>query len=164
VEKSKRKNVSEKLKTVEWNEDVNVASESNVNFQTAAPCDKTIEVEHAHSMSANEGHIVQCKIAKAKSTSTVDEKKKYVTEPIRKEFKSVTQWNNKEGNSIFKKKLKRKPDIDTGNTSTQSMKIGSFHGKEMHKIGKQVLHGSSVRNKGSMQVTGLSACESDKIG
>lgn len=164
VEKSKRKNVSEKLKTVEWNEDVNVASESNVNFQTAAPCDKTIEVEHAHSMSANEGHIVQCKIAKAKSASTVDEKKKYVTEPIRKEFKSVTQWNNEEGNTIFKKKLKRKPDIDTGNTSTQSMKIGSFHGKEMHKIGKQVLHGSSVRNKGSMQVTGLSACESDKIG
>jgi hypothetical protein len=29
-----------------------------------APGDKSIEVEHAHNMSANEGHIVQCKIAK----------------------------------------------------------------------------------------------------
>lgn len=163
MEKSKSKNVSEKLKTVVWNEDVNVASESNVNCQSAAPCDKSIEVEHAHSMPANEGHTMQCKIAKAKSTSTIDEKKKYVTKPIRKEFKNVTQWNNQEGNTIFKNKPKRKPDTDTGITPTQSMKNGSFHGKEMHKIGKQMLHGSSVRNKGSPQVTGLPRCEFDKI-
>lgn len=164
VEKSKRKNVSEKLKTVEWNEHVNVASESNVNCQTAAPCDKPIEMEHAHSMSANEEHIMQCKIAKAKSTSTIDEKKKYVTKHIRKELKNVTQWNNQEGNTLFKKKPKRKPDTDTRNMSSQSMKIGTFHGKDMHKTAKQVLHGSSVRNKGIPQLTDLPACESDKIG
>lgn len=164
VEKSKRKNVSEKLKTVDWNEPVNVASESNVNCQTVAPCDKPVEMEHAHSMSANEEHIMECKIAKEKSTSTIDEKEKYVTKPVRKEIKNVTQWINQEGNTIFKKKQKRKPDTDTGNMSTQSTKIGTFHRKETHKTAKQVLHGSSVRYKRSSQVTGLPACESDKIG
>jgi hypothetical protein len=50
-----------------------------------SPSDKSIEVEHAHSMSANEGHIMQCKIAKEilrrRMTEEEDEDKEKENEP-----------------------------------------------------------------------------------
>eukprot|EP01018_Ginkgo_biloba_P018697 Gb_13832 [translate_table: standard] len=164
MEKSKRKKVSVRPKIEEWDGDTIAASESNVNNQAFTSYDKQIELERAHNVSVNGGNILQCKLAKAKSSSVIDEKRKYVKKSMRKDLNNVRQWNNVEVTPIFKKKLKRKPDIDAANTSTQPMKISSFHGKEMHKVGKQVPHGSSLRNKGSPQIAGLPACESVKIG